>query len=288
MEQVKKVFIIGSKGMAGHVIYYYLKEKTSYHIVDIARDNNFFIPSYNFDISNFSSLEDVLKKEQPDIIINCIGILNQDAEANPDNAILLNSYLPHFLARIGQSINCKVIHISTDCVFNGKRGNYAEDSFKDGIGIYAQTKALGELNYGNNLTIRTSIIGPELKQNGIGLFHWFMQQTGIIKGYSEAYWTGVTTIELAKAIVAAINQDLKGLHHLVNNERISKFELINLFKKIFKVSRLTIEKYDGYKVDKSLIRNYLGFDYQVPSYELMIEEMMIWISNHSAIYSYNF
>jgi dTDP-4-dehydrorhamnose reductase len=288
MEQVKKIFVIGSKGTAGHVIYYYLKEKTPHYIVDIARGTDFFTPSYNLDISNFASLEDILKNERPDVVINCIGILNQNAENNPDKAILINSYFPHFLARIGNSIGFKVIHISTDCVFNGKQGNYTEDSIKDGHGFYAQTKALGELNYGNNLTIRTSIIGPELKQNGIGLFHWFMLQNGTIRGYSEAYWTGVTTVELAKAIITAIDQNLSGLHHLVNDKKISKFELIKLFKKVFERNDLVIEKFDGYKVDKSLIRTKHNFEHYIPSYELMIEQMRVWITDHPSLYSYDF
>jgi dTDP-4-dehydrorhamnose reductase len=281
---MKKIIIIGSKGMAGHVIYKYLKTHTSYQIVDIARGTDFFIPSYNLDVTDFSLLEKVLNTEKPDVVINCIGILNQDAEAHPDRAIALNSYLPHFIARIGEKLKFKLIHISTDCVFSGKRGGYAEDSFKDGEGFYAQTKALGEIKYGNNLTIRTSIIGPELKDNGIGLFNWFMNQKNVIKGYTLAFWTGVTTIELAKAIVAAISHDLTGLHHLVNDEKISKFELVNLMKKIFVKDDLTIEEYDGYKIDKSLIRTTDDFKYHVPTYEYMINEMKSWINHHEKLY----
>lgn len=288
MEQVKKIIIVGSKGMAGHVIYYFLKENTNYNVVDIARGTDYFNPKYNLDVSNFSALEDILITEKPDFVINCIGILNQDAEDNPDKAILFNSYFPHFLARVGSEIGFKVIHISTDCVFNGKLGGYLEDSFKDGIGVYAQTKALGELNYGANVTIRTSIVGPELKKNGIGLFHWFMQQQDSIKGYSKAYWTGVTTIELAKAICAVIDQDLIGLHHLVNNNKISKYELVTLFNKIFRQGKIAIEEWGGYSIDKSLIKTNNDFNYHVPSYEQMTKEMYEWISSHKDLYNYNF
>jgi dTDP-4-dehydrorhamnose reductase len=283
---MKKVFIIGSKGMAGHVIYNYFKENTKFELVDIARGTEFHTPSYQMDVTNFQELKKILDIEKPDIVINCIGILNKDAEEHPDKAILLNSYLPHFLAQTGAQVGFKLIHISTDCVFNGKKGGYTEISEKDGIGFYAQSKALGEVSYGRHLTLRTSIIGPELKDNGIGLFHWFMNQKGTIKGYSRAYWTGVTTLELSKALVESIEQDISGLHHLVNESKIDKFELTNLFKEVFKKNLIEIEPYDGYVVDKSLIRTNTEFDYSVPTYPVMIKEMKGWIDNHLNLYDY--
>lgn len=286
MEQMKKILIVGSKGMAGHVINFYLKENTSYQIVNIARDTQFFIPDYQVDVADFSTLETILSKEKPDFVINCIGILNQQAENAPDQGILFNSYLPHFLAKKGSEIGYKLIHISTDCVFSGKTGGYTENSLKDGKGYYAQSKALGEVLYGNNVTLRTSIIGPELKQNGIGLFHWFMNQTGQIKGYTNAYWTGITTIELSKAIISVVEQDLTGLYHLVNSEKISKFNLLSLFKKVLEKHDIVISEYPDYYVDKSLIRTDGTFKYTVPGYETMILEMKLWIKRHSYLYEY--
>lgn len=288
MEQVKKIFIIGSKGMAGHVINFYLKENTNYKVLSVARDSQFFMPDYEADVTDFSTLARILKTETPDFVINCIGLLNQEAENNPDKAILLNSYLPHFLAKKSEEINYKLIHISTDCVFNGNKGSYTEDSVKDGYGFYAQSKALGEVSYGNNVTIRTSIIGPEIKQNGIGLFQWFMNQTGNIKGYTEAYWTGVTTLELAKAITSLIKQDVAGLYHLVNSEKISKFNLLMLFKDVFNMQRITIEHNSVYKIDKSLTKTNYAFNYDVPDYRTMIIEMRDWIEEHSELYKYKF
>ena len=166
---MKKIIIIGSSGMAGHMIYNYFKEYTDFNVVDIARSIDLRLPSYQLDVTNFNELEGILKREMPSVVINCIGILNKEAEDYPEKAILLNSYFPHFLAKSGNENGFKVIHISTDCVFNGEKGGYTELSVKDGIGFYAQTKALGEINYGKHLTLRTSIIGPELKDNGIGL-----------------------------------------------------------------------------------------------------------------------
>lgn len=283
---MRKVLIIGSKGMAGHVIYKYLKENTDFTIVDIARGTENHVPTHQIDVTDFDALTNVLKNEKPDYVINCIGILNKDAEDNPEKSILLNSYFPHFLAKIGKSINFKLIHISTDCVFDGKKGGYTEASIKDGRGFYAETKALGEVTYANNLTIRTSIIGPELKKDGIGLFHWFMQQDGKIKGYTNAYWTGITTVELAKVIVEAIKEGISGLHHVVNSEKINKYDLVNLFKEIFDKSNIDVEPFDTYKVDKSLIKTDNSFNYTVPSYAQMLQEMKAWIEKYHSFYKF--
>lgn len=285
MGKITKVLIIGSQGMAGHVIYHYLRENTSFNVIDIARSTDSHRPTYELDVTDFTMLTNVLKNEKPNFVVNCIGILNRDAEENPEKSILLNSYFPHFLAKVGKANNFKLIHISTDCVFNGKKGGYDEKSIKDGEGFYAETKALGEVGYGNNLTIRTSIIGPELKENGIGLFHWFMQQNGVIKGYTNAFWTGVTTIELAKAIVVCINEDIVGLHHLVNGCKISKYELVKLFKSVFNKNDLEIEGYDGYKIDKSLLKSNT-FTYNVQSYEDMLKEMKEWMLKRGEMYRY--
>jgi len=280
----KKILLVGSKGMAGHVVYYYLREH-GYNVVDIARDSELFEPTYKLDVTRFDEFKVILVKEAPDVVVNCIGILNKDAEDNPDKAILLNSHLPHFIAKAGAELGFKLIHVSTDCVFNGKKGNYTVDDPKDGIGFYAQSKAIGEVTYGKNLTLRTSIIGPEIK-NGIGLFHWFMGQKGEIKGYTRVFWTGVTTIELAKAIAEAIEKDPKGLYHLVNNEKISKYDLISLFRMVFERDDITIQPFDSYCVDKSLVKNNAFFSYDVPPYKMMIEEMKEWMQNHKSLYKY--
>lgn len=284
---MKKILIIGSKGMAGHVIYYYLKESGQFNVVDISRDDQFFKSSYKIDITQFDKLKIILNEERPDVVINCIGILNKDAEDHPEKAILLNSYLPHFLASEGNKNEFKLVHISTDCVFSGKKGGYTESSVKDGIGFYAQSKAIGEVDYGNHLTIRTSIVGPELKVSGIGLFHWFMQQQGEIDGYTKAFWTGVTTFELAKAIVSSIDQNINGIHHLVNENKISKYDLLHLFQEHFQKDGINFTPFNDYEIDKSLLKTKPGFNHIVPSYPLMIEEIKTWITEHRAIYDYN-
>lgn len=280
-----KVLILGANGMAGHVITTGLREDAFYFdVISVARNNSIIKPDCLFDVTDFIELETLVKKIKPDVIINCIGILNRTAEENPHRAVLINSYLPHFLEFITKNSKTKVIHISTDCVFSGKDGNYTEDSFKDGIGYYAQTKALGEVVNSKDLTFRTSIIGPEINSNGIGLFHWFYQQYGEIKGYTNAYWTGITTIELLNALKSAIKDDnIVGLYHLVNDKKISKYNLLEMMNTEFK-KRLILIPDDKYKIDKSLVDTRKDFSYQIKYYDEMIKEMKLWINNHKDIY----
>ena len=280
---MKKVLIIGSKGMAGHVVTTFLKESGNFIVADISRNDDFFDSVYKLDVTDIGKLNAVIDEFVPDFVVNCIGILNKDAEDNPDKAIFINSFLPHFLAKKGDKVGYNVIHISTDCVFSGKSGSYTESSHKDGIGFYAQSKALGEINYGKHLTIRTSIIGPELKNNGIGLFDWFMRQHGEIKGFVNAYWTGVTTIVLAQAVSACILKNINGLHHLVNGEKISKYDLLGIMKKTFCKNDISIIADEKYRVDKSLT---LGKEiiYEVPKYDSMITEMYNWMLAHPDLY----
>ncbi len=277
-----RVLIIGSKGMAGHVIYEYLKSIDTYVVADVSRNDDFFKSVYKIDISGALEIERVLFDFKPHVVINCIGILNANAEENPDNAILINSYLPHFIAKVGAILKFKLIHISTDCVFSGARGNYQESDITDGTGFYAKTKALGEVLYNENLTLRTSIIGPELKNNGIGLFNWFMHQSGTITGYSKAIWTGITTIELARQVHVAISNNYFGLYHVVNNQKITKYDLLTLFKEVFEKDDIIIEREEKYSVDKSLINS--SSDFVIGSYPSMIVEMRMWMENKKYLY----
>jgi len=288
MGQMKKVVVIGCKGMAGHVVKTCLESTGVYDVWGIARGIDSGQKLINLDVSNTKELESILDNGSFDVVINCIGLLNKTAEDNPELAVWFNSYFPQLLATFGKKYNFKLIHISTDCVFSGKEGGYKEDSFKNGIGFYAQSKALGEVINAKDLTFRTSIIGPELNENGIGLFHWFMNQNHEIFGYSEAYWSGVTTIELAKGIHEAIKQDLTGLYHFVNSSKISKFDLVNEFNSNFRDGGINIISKSDYKVDKSLINTRDDFNYTFSSYQIMIKEMKNWILDNRNLYKHYF
>lgn len=275
-----RTLVLGAGGMLGHVVKIYFQEK-GYEVRGTSRAGN---DDYHFDASkNIDDLETYIKDFKPDVVINCIGVLNKSAEDNKSLAVLINSYLPHFADEICRKNNAKFIHISTDCVFDGKKGEYTEDSFKDATSFYGQSKALGEINNNSSLTLRTSIVGPDINEKGIGLFQWFMNQEKETDGYSKVVWTGVTTIELAKCIEKAITNNLSGLRHAVNNEKIDKFSLLNLFKKYFKKDIIINPKTD-YVSDKSLKRT-TDFDFGIPSYDQMIKEMSEWVDNHKELYN---
>lgn len=281
---MKKILVLGANGMAGHLITIFFKEK-GYSVTGFSTKPITYCNNIVGNALNQATFKDMLLVGSYDVVINCIGILNQTAEENKSTAVYLNSYLPHLIADTLKDTPTKLIHMSTDCVFAGNTGPYFEDSFKDGKTFYDRTKALGEVDDHKNLTFRNSIIGPDINIEGIGLFNWFMKQESEIEGYSEAIWTGVTTLTLAKAMEQAIHENLCGLYNLVNNETISKYHLLCLFNKHFKNNKIIIKENNKYKIDKSLRNNRTDFSYIVPSYEDMIIEMKIWINNHYNYYN---
>jgi len=276
-----KVVVLGAKGMAGHVIAEYLSELDKYEIFGVAKEAGKHVTKI-MDVLEKDKLHSYLSDIQPDIVINCVGMLVSQSNADVKSAIRTNALLPHELSDFGNQIGFKLLHLSTDCVFSGRDGNYTESSPKDGLDNYAKSKALGEVVNDKDLTIRTSIIGPELK-NGTGLLHWFLKQEGEIKGYTHAYWTGVTTLELAKAIDAMIDQDIRGLYHLCPKEKISKYDLLTLFQKVWN-KNITILPFEGYTIDKSLVCTRQDFQYKDLFYEDMIEELKLWMDKHTNYY----
>lgn len=203
-------------------------------------------------------------------------------------AVMLNGYLPHFIADCLKDKKTRLIHMSTDCVFAGNTGPYYEDNFPDGKSFYDRSKAIGEINDEKNLTFRNSIVGPDPNEKGIGLFNWFMKQDGSIEGYTDAIWTGVTTLTLARAMESAIKENLTGLYNLVNNESINKFDLLGLFNKYFRNGKIIINSNDKLKQDKSLRHKRTDFSFQVPSYEQQVKEMADWVNSHKDFYPHYF
>ena len=262
--------------MAGHMITAYFKQKSDYNVFYTSRDKNDKDGIF-LDVTDTTRLEEVINAIKPDIVINCIGILNDNASKDINLAFQLNSLLPHQLIKLLDRINAKLIHISTDCVFLGTKGAYTERDIPDGTSVYAKTKQLGEIFCNPHLTIRTSIIGPELKENGIGLFLWFMNQKGKIKGYENVYWNGVTTLELAKAIEKMIKKDITGLYHLGSNNKISKYQLLKLIQKTFRKNDVEIVPDTEIVLDRTIKSTRTDFIYPILSYEEMLLELKDWM-----------
>jgi dTDP-4-dehydrorhamnose reductase len=282
-----RFLVLGATGMAGHVIAIYLKEQ-GHEVEALTRRPFPYCDSIIADVTDLPVVTGVIQNGSYDAVINCVGILNQFAEDNKHQAVFLNSYLPHYLSHITKETETKIFHMSTDCVFSGKSGNYNENSLRDGDTFYDRSKALGELENDKDLTFRNSIIGPDINKDGIGLFNWFMKQDGEINGFTKAIWTGVTTITLAKAMEKATDENLTGLYNLVNNQTISKFDLLNLFNKHLKDNSINILPSESVVVDKSLVNNRKDFSFKVPSYEQMIVEMKEWILDHKEMYTHYF
>ena len=184
----KKILLFGATGMAGHMAYFYLSSLGRYEIVDVVFRTPLTDNSIIINVTDKNSVAKLVRKQCPDIILNCVGVLIKGSKEHPDNAIYINAYFPHQLKALADEVGAKLVHISTDCVFSGHKGNYTEMDFRDADDIYGRSKALGEVVNDKDLTLRTSIIGPELKTNGEGLFHWFMNQTGQVNGYQTAIW----------------------------------------------------------------------------------------------------
>ena len=278
-----KFLVLGCNGMAGHMISLYLKEQ-GHDVLGFALEKSALVDSVAGDAMDAQQIKELVGVNRFDSVINCIGLLNQFAENNKAAAAYLNAYLPHYLAQLTEGTDTQVIHMSTDCVFSGKRGQYTEDDLRDGETFYDRSKALGELDDDKNITLRNSIVGPDINQKGIGLLNWFMQQHGEVTGFTGAMWTGQTTLQLAKTMEAAAREKAHGLVNTVPDRSISKCDLLGLFNKYIRKEKVTIVPVDRMAADKSLKRTRYDFDYRIPDYEQMVAELADWMRAHKALY----
>ncbi len=278
-----KFLILGASGMAGHMISMYLGEQ-GHDVTGFDMNPVTHCRSITGNARDTESIRKIITEGQYDSVINCIGILNQFAEANKELAVFLNSYFPHFLASVTSGTDTQIIHMSTDCVFSGKRGGYTEDDLRDGETFYDRSKALGELEDNKNITLRNSIIGPDINPKGIGLMNWFMQQSGTINGFTRAIWTGQTTLQLAKTMEEAAKRKAHGLYNMVPEQSISKYDLLLLMNRYLRDGELNIVPSETLAADKSLVRTRFDFGYMIPDYETMIREMADWTKKHREMY----
>ncbi|MER9166184.1 SDR family oxidoreductase [Mesorhizobium australicum] len=216
------------------------------------------------DAENADALAKLFAEVAPDIVINCIGVVKQLSSANdPLAAIPINSILPHRLARLCRIANARLIHISTDCVFDGAEGNYGEIARPNAHDLYGRSKLLGEVDYENAITLRTSIIGRELNSSH-SLIDWFLRQNGSVKGFTRAIFSGLPTVELAGIIRDFVlpNPSLKGLYH-VSADPISKFDLLTMVAESYR-KEIRIEPDNELTIDRSLdssrFRQATGYD----------------------------
>ncbi|MEZ8693624.1 dTDP-4-dehydrorhamnose reductase family protein [Vibrio splendidus] len=255
-----KVIVIGATGMLGYSIFSNLSELSNLDVYGTVRTVNGlekFFPSIdklipNVDVKNFETLERAVSTAKPDVVINCIGLIKQhDVSKQHVEAIEINALLPHKIAQLCDTIEARLIHFSTDCVFDGKAGNYLETDLPTATDLYGKSKCLGEVDYGKHITLRTSIIGHELKSS-VSLIDWFLSQEGSVRGFSKAVFSGLPTAYVAKVLADYVlpNSSLSGLYQL-SVDPIDKHSLISKVAHVYN-KQIEIERFEDFLLDRSL------------------------------------
>lgn len=278
------VLILGATGMLGYSLFSNLADYAELTVKGTVRSINgkhAFFEKYQdklllgIDVTDIASIEQAIIEAKPDVVINCIGLIKQhDIAKQHVAAIEINALLPHQLAALCDQYNTRLIHFSTDCVFDGKQGMYLETDLPSATDLYGRTKCLGEINYGRHLTLRTSIIGHEL-DSAVSLVDWFLSQRGAVNGFSKAVFSGLPTCYIAKLLADNIlyKPEICGLYHL-SVEPIDKHSLISLVADIYG-KEIEINESNQLVIDRSLNSSSLrqALDLNVPSWRELIEFM---------------
>ena len=279
-----RVLILGGDGMLGHQLFRHFKERhdvrvtlrlgrEAYEAFRLFDRNTAF---YGIDARQMDALLQVIADFRPEAVVNAIGIVKQRSEAKEVIPSLeINSLLPHRIALACRTVGARLVHLSTDCVFSGRKGNYYETDFSDADDLYGRTKFLGEVSESHCLTLRTSMIGPELSRK-TGLLEWFLAQRGqTVKGFTKAIFTGFPTSELAR-IVERVLVDVPTVHGVyhVAAQPISKYDLLTLIRDRLHLP-ITIERDSTFESDRSLDASRFHRDtgYSPPTWEVMIDDM---------------
>ena len=256
-----KVLVLGVSGMLGNVMFRTFFQKSIFQVFGTARSGSVrkhFVQDARskiisgVDVENQDAMARLFSEIRPQVVVNCIGLVKQLSNADdPLQALPINSMLPHRLARYSELIGARLVHISTDCVFSGSKGKYRESDTSDATDLYGKSKNLGEVDYPHTITLRTSIIGHELS-SAHGLIGWFLAQNSRVKGYTNAIFSGLPTVELSRVVrdVVLPNPDLSGLYHVASTP-ISKFDLLKLVSTAYGKS-IEILPDDKVVVDRSL------------------------------------
>jgi dTDP-4-dehydrorhamnose reductase len=278
------ILILGATGMLGHKLMQLLSRR--FEVTGTVRGPATIYANHpvlgqmallgDVQAENFDSVVRALASIRPNAVINCIGIIKQlPAAKAPLPSIAINALFPHRLAQLCQAAGIHLVHISTDCVFSGRKGMYTEDDLSDAEDLYGRTKFLGEVTGPRCLTLRTSIIGREL-QTRSGLIEWFIgHRNGTVAGYAKAIYTGFTTKVLAELIGNVLERypGLSGLWH-VSSDPISKYELLGLVNQAFRLG-ITINRDETFICDRSL--NSTRFRettrYEPPAWQDMIAQI---------------
>jgi dTDP-4-dehydrorhamnose reductase len=279
------ILILGASGMLGNAVFTYFSKHSDHLVYGTLRSPSGlkYLPAEyacnvisGIDVLDQDSLIAAFLKARPDVVINCVGLIKQLADANdPLTALPLNSLLPHRLAALCDAIGSRLVHISTDCVFLGNKGNYKESDPSDCQDLYGKSKYIGEVHDKRHvITLRTSIIGHELNSN-TSLVDWFLSQNSSVKGFTQAIFSGLPTVELARVMLDYVlpNPQMHGLYH-VSAEAISKYTLLDKIKKVYD-KKIDIVESESLVIDRSLNSDFFQQDsgYSPPSWDQLIRMM---------------
>jgi len=279
-----KILVLGITGMLGSTLFRVLSNDNRFEVFGTVRSSEclrFFTKSYTpriisgINAENTDSLLQAYQIARPQVVINCIGLIKQLADGNnPLRAIAINARLPHQLSELCKLTDSRLLHISTDCVFSGNKGNYSESDAPDAKDVYGRSKLLGEVDEPHTLTVRTSMIGHELVSNR-SLLEWFLAQKDPVKGFNKAIFSGLPVLELSHVIKNLIlnRQNLSGLYHVAGFP-ISKYELLQLIATTYNKS-IDIIQDDSLVIDRSLnaARFNQATGYQPPKWPELIQQM---------------
>lgn len=279
-----RVMVLGVSGMLGNAVYRVLSANPDLSVFGTARSEGsrkFFSEALaekiilGVDVESQDSLIKAFGTIRPDVVINCVGLVKQLADANdPLQAVPINTLLPHRLAALCKAAGARLVHISTDCVFSGEKGGYLESDFPDAYDLYGRSKLLGEVDYPHAITLRTSIIGRELSGHR-SLVGWFLAQQGTVQGFTGAIFSGLPTMELARVINEYVlpRPDLHGLYH-VATQPINKYDLLKLVAKTYGKDTEIVPS-DRLTIDRSLnadrFREATG--YVAPEWPVLVQNM---------------
>jgi dTDP-4-dehydrorhamnose reductase len=255
------VLVLGASGMLGNAVLRVFAKSPDFSAIGSVRSSRArcLLPAAlqctvitGVDVENPDSLTRLFSQARPQVVINCVGLVKQLAEAeDPLLALAINAILPHRLARLCELGGARLVHVSTDCVFSGTKGMYTEADLSDAEDLYGRSKFLGEVDYPHGVTLRTSIIGHELDSMH-GLVEWFLAQDNRVKGYRRAIFSGLPAIVLARVIRDFVipRPEMRGVYH-VSAAPINKFELLSLIAKTYG-KQIEIVPDDAVKIDRSL------------------------------------
>jgi dTDP-4-dehydrorhamnose reductase len=255
-----RVLVLGASGMLGNAMLRVMSDQDDWTVFGTVRSPNPALQAlapksqllHGIHADQPDSLLAAFAYSRPQIVINCVGLVKQLASADdPLEAIPINALLPHRLAKLCALADARLVHVSTDCVFSGRKGSYRESDIPDAEDLYGRSKLLGEVSDRHAITLRTSIIGHELGRDH-GLIGWFLSQQGLVKGYSKAIFSGLPTCELARMVRDYVipKTNLYGVYH-VTAEPISKHDLLQIANRVYGKA-LQIKPDESVKIDRSL------------------------------------